>query len=150
MTDHNYSEIWELSLQDAVRIALENSKVMRQLGGRQASFGGQRPQQDEFPTQLLQAPLQVPTVYDPAIVEADPNFGVEAALSDFDAQLGSQLLWQKNERPQQTTTRRSVCRANLSPNQHSGYRSVEHNAKQANGDGWSIRSCLEHHFHGQQ
>ncbi len=72
---------------------------MRQLGGRQASFGGQRSQQDEFPTQLLQAPLQVPTVYDPAIVEADPNFGVEAALSNFDAQLGSQLLWQKNDRP---------------------------------------------------
>ena len=77
MTDPKYSEIWELSLQDAVRYALENSKVMRSLGGRQASFGGQRPQQDESPEFVLRAPQQTPTVYDPAIVESDPNFGVE-------------------------------------------------------------------------
>ena len=44
VTDPKYAEIWELSLQDAVRFALENSKVMRSLGGRQASFGGQRQQ----------------------------------------------------------------------------------------------------------
>lgn len=100
VTDPKYAEIWELSLEEAVRITLENSKVMRTLGGRQASFGGQRPQQDESPENLTRAPQSIPTVYDPAISESDPNFGVEGALSAFDAQLGSQLFWEKNDRAQ--------------------------------------------------
>jgi outer membrane protein TolC len=100
VSDPNFNEIWELELQDAVRFALKNSKVMRTLGGRQASFGGSRPQQDESPETVLRAPQQTPTVYDPAIAESDPNFGVEGALSAFDAQLGSALFWEKNDRPQ--------------------------------------------------
>jgi len=100
VTDPKYREVWELKLEDAVRFALDNSKVMRSLGGRQASFGGQRPQQDESPETVLRAPQQTPTVYDPAITESDPNFGVEGALSAFDAQLGSSLFWEKNDRPQ--------------------------------------------------
>jgi outer membrane protein TolC len=100
VSDPQYRELWELSLQDAVRYALENSKVMRSLGGRQASFGGQRPQQDESPEFVLRAPQQTPTIYDPAIVESDPNFGVEGALSAFDAQLASSLTWDKVDSPQ--------------------------------------------------
>ncbi|MEX2139642.1 MAG: TolC family protein [Pirellulales bacterium] len=100
VSDPNFNEIWELELQDAVQNALKNSKVMRTLGGRQASFGGSRPQQDESPETVLRAPQQTPTVYDPAIAESDPNFGVEGALSAFDAQLGSALFWEKNDRPQ--------------------------------------------------
>jgi outer membrane protein TolC len=100
VSDPKYDEIWELELKDAVRNALENSKVMRTLGGRQANFGGQRQQQDEAPESVLRAPQQTPTIYDPAITEADPNFGVEGALSAFDAQLSSALFWEKNDRPQ--------------------------------------------------
>jgi outer membrane protein TolC len=100
ISNPEFTELWELELQDAVRFALENSKVMRSLGGRAASFGAQRSQQDESPETLLVAPQQTPTVYDPAIIESDPNFGVEGALSAFDAQLGSALFWEKNDRPQ--------------------------------------------------
>lgn len=100
LSDNRFDNLWELPLEDAVRIALENSKVMRTLGGRQASFGGQRPQQDESPDTLQRGPTQIPSVYDPAIVETDPNFGVEGALSAFDANLSSSLFWEKNERPQ--------------------------------------------------
>ncbi len=100
LSDHKFDQVWELELQSAVRYALENSKVMRTLGGRQASFGGSRPQQDESPDALERSPASVPTVYDPAIFEADPNFGPEGALSQFDAQLQGSFFYEKNDRPQ--------------------------------------------------
>ena len=40
------------------------------------------------------------TVYDPAIFETDPQFGVEAALSEFDAQFTTNVFWEKTDRPQ--------------------------------------------------
>ena len=46
---------------------------------------------------VLTAPDITNTVYDPAIREADPNFGPEGALSAFDAQLTSNVLWRKND-----------------------------------------------------
>ncbi|MDZ4818258.1 MAG: TolC family protein [Planctomycetota bacterium] len=100
VSKHEYSEIWELELQDAVRYALENSKVMRTLGGRQASFGGSRPQTDEAPELLLRTPGQINTVYDPAIQETDPNFGIAGALSHYDAVFSGGLFYEKNDRPQ--------------------------------------------------
>ncbi|QGJ69356.1 Cell division protein FtsK [Planctomycetales bacterium 10988] len=75
-------EIWDLSLQEAIEISLRNSKVMRDIGG-----------------QVLTSPSSTSTVYEPAIQESDPRFGVEAALSAFDANLSSSLTWQKNDRP---------------------------------------------------
>jgi outer membrane protein TolC len=67
-------EIWELSLEDAIRYALENSKVIR-------SIGGQIQGPPEF---LTRGAEQVPTIYDPAIIQSNPRFGEEAALSLFD------------------------------------------------------------------
>lgn len=99
LSNSKFDQIWELPLEKAVHFALENSKVMRTLGGRRANFG-QRPQQDEAPDALQRAPAQITTVYDPAIVEADPNFGVEGALANFDAQLQSSLTYAKTDRPQ--------------------------------------------------
>ncbi len=75
---------------------------MRTLGGRRANFG-QRPQQDEAPDTLQRAAQQISTVYDPAIVEADPFFGVEGALSNFDAQFQTSLSYAKTDRPQNFT-----------------------------------------------
>jgi outer membrane protein TolC len=93
-------EIWELSLEEAVRIALENGKVLRNLGGRFASFGGPRPQTGEPPVSLLTAPELTPTIYDPAVTETDPFRGVESALASFDAQLSTSLTWDRQSRPQ--------------------------------------------------
>ena len=67
-------ETWDLELSEAIRLALENSQVIRDLGGR-----------------ALRAPGTVQTQYSPAILETDPRFGIEAALSAFDASYLSRL-----------------------------------------------------------
>lgn len=74
-------EFWDLSLEEAVQTALANNQVMRDLGGR-----------------VLLAASTLSSVYDPAIQESDPRFGVEGALSAFDAQFSSQMFWEKNDR----------------------------------------------------
>ncbi|HUG18510.1 MAG TPA: hypothetical protein VMM56_05995 [Planctomycetaceae bacterium] len=38
------------------------------------------------------------TIHNPAIQETDPRFGVEAALSEFDAQFRSHTFFEKNNR----------------------------------------------------
>jgi outer membrane protein TolC len=100
LSNPSFDNIWELSLEEAIRTALENGKVLRNLGGRFASFGGPRPQTGEPAVSLLTAPTQTPTVYDPAIVETDPFRGVESALAQFDAQLTSSMTWDRINRPQ--------------------------------------------------
>ena len=100
LSNPNFDNIWELSLEEAVRTALENGKILRNLGGRFASFGGPRPQTGEPPVSLLTAPQLTPSIYDPAIVETDPFRGVESALALFDAQLSSSLTWERINRGQ--------------------------------------------------
>jgi len=87
---------WDLTLQEAMRIALENGKVLRNLGG--VAFGASGVQGN--PTVILSNPYAVGTVYDPAIVESDPRYGVEAALSVFDGQLNASAGWSKYDEPQ--------------------------------------------------
>lgn len=100
-------EFWDLSLEEVTRIALENSQVMRQLGGRITDAGQNIAQ--TTPELITTQPANVATTYDPALVESGPGTntggqfsgtGVEAALSEFDAQLNASLLWQYNDRPQ--------------------------------------------------
>jgi outer membrane protein TolC len=100
LSNPRFDNIWELSLEEAIRTALENGKVLRNIGGRFASFGGPRPQTGEPPVSLLTSPAQTPTIYDPAIVETDPFRGVESALAAFDAQLAASSTWQNGNRPQ--------------------------------------------------
>ncbi|HUG69147.1 MAG TPA: TolC family protein [Pirellulaceae bacterium] len=75
------TEKWPLTLEEVTRIAVANSEVIRELGG-----------------QVVTLPSLSSTVYDPAIQEADPRFGVEAALSEFDAQLASSLFIEQRDR----------------------------------------------------
>lgn len=92
---------WDLSLEHAVQATLANSKVMRTLGGRFLSSAfNPRPQVGEAPDAILTAPDRIPTIYDAAITESTPFIGVESALAAFDAQFTSNLLWEKNDRPQ--------------------------------------------------
>ncbi len=100
LSNPHYDTIWDLSLEDAVHITLENSKVMRTLGGRFGSQGGSRPQVSDAPTSLQSNPQGVETVFDPAIVEANPLTGVEGALSEFDAQFNSSFTWEHDNAPQ--------------------------------------------------
>lgn len=80
----NPSELpsWELSLPEAIQFAMTNSTILRSTGAS-----------------VVQAPNAINTTYNPAIVETNPQAGVEAALSAFDAQMSTQLFWQKNNRP---------------------------------------------------
>ncbi len=97
------AEFWDISLQEAIRIALTNAKIVRQLNSRAAGFptaGG--PLVLPPPDGVLRQPDAVPTIYDPAIREtgvAGPGLGVEAALAAFDAQLSASMTWSRNERP---------------------------------------------------
>ena len=58
------TKITEISLETAIREALTNSKVLRDLGGR-----------------LVQAPQTSRTIMDPAIRETDPLSGIEGTHS---------------------------------------------------------------------
>ncbi len=72
----------DITLQEAIQTALANSPVLRDVGGL-----------------LLKSPESVPTAFGPAIIETDPRFGVEAALSAFDANFAAGAFFQKNDRP---------------------------------------------------
>jgi len=70
-----------LTLDEVIRLGLENSKVLRDLGGS-----------------VLRTPALAQTVHDPAIQATDPRFGMEGALAAFDAQVTSRLVAQHNDR----------------------------------------------------
>lgn len=79
--DSSNVEYWDVPLQEAIRHALCHSRVMIDLGGT-----------------VLRAPEAVPTTYGPAVQESDPQYGVEAALSAFDASLSGSLMFDKYDR----------------------------------------------------
>ena len=91
----DFDKPWELSLQEVVQTALKNSKVIRNLGSV-TPFG--------FAHGLSGRTAAAETVYDPAIFETDPQSGVQAALSAFDAQFTTSMFWQKTDRPQNVNT----------------------------------------------
>ncbi|MDA1051938.1 MAG: TolC family protein [Planctomycetota bacterium] len=74
-------DFWDLTLDEAIQTALAHSQVMRDLGAM-----------------VLQSPDNMRTLYDPAIEETDPRFGVEAALSAFDTSFESQIFFENNDR----------------------------------------------------
>jgi outer membrane protein TolC len=106
IANQQYKEIWDLTLEEAVKLALANSKVMRNLGGGlfQVGIAGQNApltgQGNPGSTQLVQSPGSFQTIYNPSITESDRNTGVEAALSQFDAQVLGQLNYTHTDSPQ--------------------------------------------------
>lgn len=101
-------EVQDITLEQVTRITLENSNVMRQLGGRIAD-GGQNISATTPETISASNGANVTTTYDAALVEsgngtgtgsAFSGTGVEAALAEFDAQLDSSITWNYNDRPQ--------------------------------------------------
>ena len=78
LEDPEYSP---MSLQDTIRVGIQNSKIIRDLGGN-----------------ALSNPDAVASVFDQAITFTDPQTGEEAALSAFDARFFSQTFFEKNDR----------------------------------------------------
>lgn len=88
-------EVWELTLQEAIRIALGNAEVIRDVTGLE-----QNPLESEpVVAQQLTSPDFAPTVYDVAIDESDPRLGTEAALAAFDTQFTTSMFWSRNDQP---------------------------------------------------
>lgn len=75
------AEYRDLTLDEALTLALEQSEVLQDLGGT-----------------ILQSPNSTRTKLDPAIQETDPRFGVEAALAAFDASFEASALFENNDR----------------------------------------------------
>lgn len=74
-------EFRDLSLQEAVQTALATSKIFRDLGGV-----------------VLNSPSSTRATMDTAIMESDPRFGPQAALSAFDATFAASIFYEKNDR----------------------------------------------------
>ena len=74
-------ESWDLTLEEAIELTLRNSKVLQKLGGV-----------------VVNSPAGAQTLYDVAINETNPQGSVEAALSQFDAQIASSLFLNHSER----------------------------------------------------
>ncbi|MEM7782610.1 MAG: TolC family protein [Planctomycetota bacterium] len=70
----------DISLDEVLQISLSNTEILRSLGA-----------------QVLVTPQNVAAVYDPAITRTDPVFGVEAALSQFDALMNGSLNHANND-----------------------------------------------------
>jgi|LakMenEpi03Aug12_release.lakeMendotaPanAssembly.Ray.scaffolds.fasta_scaffold00410_7 hypothetical protein len=73
----------DLLLPEAIQTALSNSDILRSLNASVVQIN----------------PLGVLTKMNPAIAESDPRFGVEAALSAFDAQAVGRFFWQTQDFP---------------------------------------------------
>lgn len=70
-----------LTLEETLRIAIENSVVLRDLGGT-----------------LVNNSRGASTVYDPLLIDADPIFGPQGTISQYDSQLYAQLTDSKADR----------------------------------------------------
>lgn len=75
------TEFWDIPLEDVLRMALQESEVIRESGGL-----------------VLRAPETMRSIQDPAIRETDPQLGILAALSAYDPQFLSSLVMEKNDR----------------------------------------------------
>ncbi|TXT39452.1 MAG: hypothetical protein FD138_82 [Planctomycetota bacterium] len=71
----------DVTVGEVLQLALENSEVLRELGGT-----------------ILRTPETVRTRYSMGLQQTDPRFGTHAALSAFDAQFKGSAMFNKNDR----------------------------------------------------
>ena len=90
-------EIWDMTLNEALRTALLNADIVRTSGAFLATQGNM----------LMTNPDGVDSVYDPAIGDTVVQLGrrgVEAALADFDARFSTSMTWSRTEQVSESTT----------------------------------------------
>lgn len=81
LADSFEPEYWDIPLEEVVQTALAQSRVLRDLGGA-----------------VLRSPSSISTYWDAALQETDPRFGIDAALSAFDAQFSTSAFGEKNDK----------------------------------------------------
>ncbi|HZN36418.1 MAG TPA: TolC family protein [Pirellulaceae bacterium] len=84
--DHNAApqeprEWWDMTVEEALQTALARTSVLRDLGGT-----------------VIRSPDTTRTILGPSLIATEPRFGMEAALSEFDATLASSVIAEKNDR----------------------------------------------------
>lgn len=85
-------QIRDLSLEEAIEIALQNSNIIRSATQLPSSNNP-----------VLAGPDRISSIYDPAIQETGVLFGgrgLESALSSFDARWNTSMIWGRDERVQ--------------------------------------------------
>lgn len=133
VTNPEFDSIWDLSLEEAISITLQNSKVIRSFGTvRQFGqiLGGP-------PERLTSAPQSITTIYDPAIQESGQT-GVEQALSVFDASFNFSAAYQQRDRPQNLSAATGLTRL-LSQDQLTINTDIT--KRTAVGTQWTIRNA---------
>ncbi len=118
ITDASFDSFWDLSLEESIAIALQNTKVIRGFGTPGLSGGRVAPGSDS----IIGGGSNAQTMYNVAIRETEPGFigtpgqigplgglvtnggleanqGVEAALADFDAQVTSVFGYERQDIP---------------------------------------------------
>ncbi len=116
---------WDLTLQEAVQLALNHAEVLRDLGGT-----------------VLRSPGTARSAFAPALAHTDPRFGEEAALSDFDATLQASALWENNDRVFNNT----FLGTNGILVQDLGSYNVELRKRAATGTQMAVRHVTEYDF----
>lgn len=104
--DRRDDTIRELTLADAIQIALMNNKIVQT--ATQGQVGSKA---------IFNNPDNIASVYDQAIAETGVLFGrrgVEAALSDFDATLRTTMTYGRSRRPLSPSSRDSLLTTSIS------------------------------------
>lgn len=95
ITNPDFENWWDLSLEEAISAALHNSKVIRDEGAFR-QFGQVLA---NSPSRIAANPDSVSTIYDVAIQESSQS-GAEQVLSNFDAVFNSTVTWDSSDRAQ--------------------------------------------------
>jgi outer membrane protein TolC len=123
----------DMTLQEAVEMAIRQSPVIRRLGGS-----------------IVTTPEATATIYDPALVSSSVQRGTEAALAAFDAQYSQQLFWSKvdtpiNLRPPPPTPGSEITRFFLATDEATRSSFVNELSKQtAQGASFSLRHVVDY------
>lgn len=82
LQDPSQVPAYELTLDQAIQLAVQQSPVLRTIGGT-----------------VVTTPQAVTTIYDPGSIASSTTQGTEAALAAFDAQYTQQLFWNNVDQP---------------------------------------------------
>lgn len=100
----DFDEFWDISLEECVAIALQNTRFVRTVNqpelllgqaGRNLGVNG------------------AGNIYLPAITETDPTAGVPQALAAFDAQVSTSLFWDVTDRPLNRSRQNDMILTNM-------------------------------------
>lgn len=96
-SDPESQEVWRMTLEEAIRIGLENSEVIRviALGAQGIPVGGFEPAPLASGAGQALGAANLATVYDPAVAET----AIPQALSAFDTNFITQMTWGKSVQP---------------------------------------------------